>query len=656
MKSIYSFLSILVPIFVGIFPVRGNNYYFSNNSGDDTRSPAQAQVPATPWRSLAKLNQIFPQLQPGDSVLFKRGEVYYGSIVAGASGVEGRPIVFSAYGQGYEPIISGFTRLGGWTAGSTNGVWQSPCQGCGMRVNMLTVENVPRPMGRYPNNGYMTIQSHSGNNSITDNSLSGSTNWAGAEVVIRKNRFTIDRNAILSQQGGTLNYKGPGYYQPADGFGYFIQNDIRTLDQPGEWYYDPKAHMMNIFYGAGPVPPDVMASSVETLIVIQGKQNLTFTGLTFTGSNGNAFSISDAANINILSCRIYFSSIDGVNAVRSHNLTLSQLTIDHSDNNGISILDGHNNTVSDCTVRYSGSIPGMGNYELAYIGILISGLNDVVQYNTVDTTGYIGIYFLKGPNLIKNNLVDYFCYLKDDGGGLYTWSADIDSATQRNAGVVTGNIVLNGVTAPDGTDKAHAAIAIGVYLDENSSGIEVSDNTVAHCTSGIFLQDAHEVTVKGNILYDNQSQINMRHALDKGTFRNDDVSGNSAVAAKSGQVVLELSSGVSSGVGANVAAFAGIHDNFYSTTGTGGTFYRVVTRQNNQNVQDKGALGDWQSKYGKDANSVQTVPAGGIRFEYNASKSAKSVSLDGTYKNPAGKTFQGQLKLEPYKSEVLIRQ
>lgn len=622
--------------------------------GDDSRSPAQAQQAATPWRTLSKLNQIFPQLKPGDTVLFKRGETYYGSIVVGASGSAGRPIVLSAYGGGYEPIISGFSRLEGWKAGSARGVWQAPCPGCGLRVNMVTVGDVAQPMGRYPNSGYLSIQSHSGNNSITDPGLSGGTDWTGAEVVIRKNRFIIDRNTILSQQGGTLTYKGGSYYQPTDGFGYFIQNDIRTLDQPGEWYYDPQAKMMNIFYGAGPVPQEVGASSIETLVTIQGKQDIVIDGLTFTGSNNNAIQISDASSIVIATCRIRFAAVNGVSAVRTNLLTLSHLGIDHCNNNGIDI-NGQNNLVSDCIVRHSGNFPGMGNAEASYIGINISGQKNTVQFNTVDTTGYVGIFFLKGPNLIKNNTVNYFCYLKDDGGGIYTWSGDIDSATQRQTGTVTGNIVLYGVTAVDGTDKKTAGIANGIYLDENTGMIEVSDNTVAHCTAGIFLQDAHEVVVKGNTLYDNGAQISMRHALDKGTFRNDDISDNTAVASKSGQVVLLVSSGVSSGVGGSAAAFAGVHDNHYAT-GSGATFYKTVMRQNNQNVQDKGALSDWQTKYGKDANSVESSPTGSIRFEYNDSKSVKSVSLDGTYKDPKGKIFQGNLSLEPYKSEILIKQ
>jgi parallel beta-helix repeat protein len=269
----------------------------------------------------------------------------------------------------------------------------------------------------------------------------------------------------------------------------------------------------------------------------------------------------------------------------------------------------------------------MGNPQASYIGINISGQNNTVQYNTVDTTGYVGIFFLGGPNLIKNNTVDYFCYLKDDGGGIYTCAAAID-----------------------GTDKKSEGIAMGIYLDENTGMIEVSGNTVAHCTTGIFLQDAHEVVVRGNTLYDNGSQISVRHALAKGALRNNEISGNTAVAARKDQTVLLLSSAVP----ADVSSFTRIHDNSYSAP-SGGVFYKTVVHQNNQNVQDKGALGDWQSKYGKDVNSVQST-SGGTRFEYNAGKTAKSISLDAVYKDAGGKTYQGQVTLDPYSSKILVRQ
>jgi hypothetical protein len=103
---------------------------------------------------------------------------------------------------------------------------------------------------------------------ISDPNLSGGPDWTGADVVIRKNRFILDRSTIMSQQGSTRNYKGGSFYQAMDKFGYFIQNDIRTLDQAGEWYYDPNSKTMNIYFGSGQPAPDVLASSVDTLVSI----------------------------------------------------------------------------------------------------------------------------------------------------------------------------------------------------------------------------------------------------------------------------------------------------------------------------------------------------------------------------------------------------
>jgi parallel beta-helix repeat protein len=636
-------------MFWAVNSARGNTYYFSAGNGDDSRTPAQAMQASTPWRTLGKLNQVFGQLQPGDSVLFKRGEVFYGPIVAGRSGVAGRPIVLAAYGQGYDPIISGFARLGGWKSGG-KGIWQAPCQGCGLRVNMVTIEDTVQPMGRFPNSGYFKIQSHVTNSSLTDPNLAGGPDWTGADVVIRKNRFILDRNTVISQQGSTLNYRGGSFYPATDKFGYFIQNDIRALDQPGEWYYDPKSKTMNIYFGSGQPAADILASSIDTLVSVRNKQYLVFKGLTFQGSNGNAFFLSDAANITISYCRILFSSLDGVCAIRSTNLTLMNLAIDHSDDNGISIM-GTGSLVTDCTVRHSGNVPGMGNPEHSYIGINIDkgSSNNTVQYNTVDTSGYVGILFLGGPTILKNNTVDYFCYLKDDGGGVYTWSGDIDSATPRKTGVVTGNIVLNGITAEAGTDNLYA-IADGIYLDENTGEIEVSNNTVAHCTSGIFVQDSHEAVVKNNTLYDNGAQIEIRHALMKGTLRNNEISSNTAVAAKPGQTDLLMSSAVS----ADLSSYANLHDNYYGQVAGSGPFFQTSRRQDNRSVQDKGALTDFQARYGKEANSVVAPPATSIRFEYNASKGVKTVTLNRTYTDPAGKTYQGSLRLAPYTSAILM--
>src|SRR5882757_9311227 len=81
------------------------NYYFSAVSGDDSRSSTQAQNSSTPWKTLKKLNSFFSSLKPGDFVLLKRGETFYGSITVDKSGTSSSPITIGAYGTGNRPII-----------------------------------------------------------------------------------------------------------------------------------------------------------------------------------------------------------------------------------------------------------------------------------------------------------------------------------------------------------------------------------------------------------------------------------------------------------------------------------------------------------------------------------------------------------------------
>src|SRR3954452_7817316 len=96
-----------------------NTYYFSAVSGDDSRSPIQAQNPSTPWKSLNKLNDYFNKLKAGDAVLLKRGETFFGSINITKSGTEGSPIVISAYGNGAKPVVTALVTLSDWKANPT---------------------------------------------------------------------------------------------------------------------------------------------------------------------------------------------------------------------------------------------------------------------------------------------------------------------------------------------------------------------------------------------------------------------------------------------------------------------------------------------------------------------------------------------------------
>ena len=101
----------------------GTTYYVSSSSGSDTNSGTSANAA---WATLAYVNaQTF---NPGDSILFKRGDVWNESLAPPSSGTSGNPIAFDAYGVGPAPNFTGWyampTAASAWTSVGTN-AWKA---------------------------------------------------------------------------------------------------------------------------------------------------------------------------------------------------------------------------------------------------------------------------------------------------------------------------------------------------------------------------------------------------------------------------------------------------------------------------------------------------------------------------------------------------
>lgn len=82
-------------------------YYVSNSQGNDSNNGTSQ---STPWRTLSKVTNA--SLNPGDKVLFKRGDTWTGQQLNQAeSGTINNPIVFGAYGEGSNPVFNGNNSL-----------------------------------------------------------------------------------------------------------------------------------------------------------------------------------------------------------------------------------------------------------------------------------------------------------------------------------------------------------------------------------------------------------------------------------------------------------------------------------------------------------------------------------------------------------------
>lgn len=642
MKKVYEIFFkkvVLSLVLTGFAMVGSATVYYVSNSGNDTNSGLTSSLP---WKTLAKVNAT--AFKAGDQILFQRGSVFYGSLTIKYSGTSGSPIVFGAYGTGENPMISGFTAVASWNNLGSN-IWESTSAVTALSaVNMVAVNGENTPMGRYPNSsdtngGYLSFQSHVGNTSITSSSLSGTPDWTGAEVVVRPVRWILNRRKILSQAGGTLNFSALSYV-PIDGFGFFIQNDVRTLDKQNEWYFDPATKKLKI-YSTG-APAGVNVATLNNLVVITGSY-LTIENISFEGSDGIAIT-GDAtlrSNIKIQNCRINNIGGDAISGLKADNSVLDGNIVSNVNNNGIGV-NGVSNLIQNNSVSNVGLFPGMGS--LIYMGIT-AGSSTTIQYNTVQNVGYIGISFYGNDVLVKNNFVNGFCSILDDGGGIYTYTG---TRTAMRGCKVIENIVINGFGTKSGSYQAY-----GIYLDNDTEDVLVEKNATAYCGAyGYYMHDNTNVRLTNNIAFSNSvAQCYFQDDYGDGTVINNEITNNVFVSGQNNTFTVQYRS-----IGA--------------TINQGGTWnynrYVQITNPTNPirtgtSIQVYGnyTLNWWQTFSGQDGNSLIFMPfitnVNNIIFEYNNSQSTRTISLSQPMIDVTGAKYATSITLQPYSSVVLMK-
>jgi len=126
MKKIIIFLL----LFISIIAQSQTTYYISNNGSD----AANGLTSGTAWRTLTNVNAT--TFEPGDSILFKAGDSWRGTVLTADcdgcnvfyvndSGDESANIYFGRYGIGVNPKLLGSQRAITWTTTATVNVWQT---------------------------------------------------------------------------------------------------------------------------------------------------------------------------------------------------------------------------------------------------------------------------------------------------------------------------------------------------------------------------------------------------------------------------------------------------------------------------------------------------------------------------------------------------
>ena len=258
------------------------------------------------------------------------------------------------------------------------------------------------------------------------------------------------RCPITAQSGSTLTITNPeSFYIYEDNQKFIIQNDVRTLDQQNEWYYNPSTKKLRIYSTSQ--PSDVRVTTIDNLVSVTSKSYITFNGIMFNGANSNAFSLGAVSYFTVQNCTIDFSGHTGIYgsyAGNSPNLTVNNCTINHSNSGGIGISNLFNNaTIQSNTVSNTGMIYGATailmsgtNGANTGVGISIPAAGTLIKNNSVEYSGYDGIVFYGTNTTVQNNFVNLYCQNNHDGAGIYTYNGSNVACTGTK---VFGNIVTN---------------------------------------------------------------------------------------------------------------------------------------------------------------------------------------------------------------------
>lgn len=536
----------------------GQTTYYIANTGSDQNAGTS---PGTPFQSLTKINSL--PLQPGDSVLFRRGDSFPGTLTIQRSGSAGQAIVVDAYGNGPKPILAGSVPVTNWSYKGGN-VWQADCPSCGEVVTGLYRDGVSLPLGRYPNlnesdKGQLTTRSHVGNYQLINSAYSaGGVNWQGAEVVLRPTAWILDRAFVQRQSNDTLTLQYNSNYSLQDNELYFFQNHPATLDQPGEWCYNSTSKTLSVYDPQGTLSNHLLTATVygrgidiTSNVSYVNVRNLKIKETLHTSIYGYNVSNIVLSNLDIIN-----AGEDGIRILGSgSNLLLENNSMRVVNNNGIEIDPYQTVTIRENLIRNVGTSPGRGKSgDGQYNGLTSNAnLNVLIEDNVIDSIGYNGITFWNNTT-IRHNIISNYCYSKIDGGGLYCHNGLKEPMTNIH---IISNIIY---TNPAGS-TAWYDYAIGIFLDDCVEQVEIRNNTIFGNTQwGVFLHGANTITLTDNTLFDNRTcQLTLYHNGGFCPIRNDIIKRNIFVSKLASQTTGQFESNAD-----DLIQYGTIDSNYYA--------------------------------------------------------------------------------------------
>ncbi len=285
---------------------------------------------------------------------------------------------------------------------------------------------------------------------------------------------------------------------------YYVQNLFEELDAPGEWYLDKKDWTLYFWPPSPLAGKPLYAPTLRTILDIgSGTRDVTFRGFTFECCEGTAITLRNTTN-----CLIAASTIRNLGDYGG-----SGVSVGGGYRNGVVGCDIHD--IGNCGIGLNGGdriklvpaenyadnnyIHHIGVYHKQGVGISLTGCGNRASHNLIHDGPRMGIQFAGNNLVMEYNHIRNTNLETDDTGAIYTGGRDWIGSR----GSVIRYNYLHDMTGYGHSDKANRetpTFAWGVYLDDNTGGVDVIGNIVARCSrASIHLHNGRDNFIDNNV-------------------------------------------------------------------------------------------------------------------------------------------------------------
>lgn len=503
-------------------------YYLSSSTGNNKNTGTDE---LHPWKTIERLNQ--QTLKPGNVVLFKCNDVFFGEMLINQSGTKSLPIVLASYGKGAKPIISGAIPLQNFTRFNQN-IWQTNCS---QNVKSFYNKGNLQSLARYPNSGFAIMQ-NGVNNSITfiDSALKQKPGyWENTNLRFRTWDWELRSSVVKKFDDFKVTLSDSSTNTLGKGWGYYFDNKFEELDSLGEWFYNPTKKTLYYYGGNNFKGNNTQAVVLNCGIKLHsGVSNVRVSnlniqkfdvyGINLSGNNTNVTiannSISQINHTGVFvndvskACKINNNQVFDINGRGIFALEPEQMLIDNNNVHHIGLIMGYGisgvNGMIGITVT---------NNEVEKTAQSHIATNNRITNNNVQNVGYVGIRMDGAYSLMQGNIVNNALLKLSDGAAIYCW-AKSKYFTHDNQ--IKYNFVSNVSGSNYGTPSGPVAAANGIYVDNLIYNVSVAGNTVSNISAnGIHINsDAYDNSISNNLVYNCKTGLAVAEWAKPGSTKN----------------------------------------------------------------------------------------------------------------------------------------